>query len=414
MATQNGGTNWSATPEHERGRIDLVLVGAGLANALIALSVAKARPHLAILMIERGDRVGGNHTWSFHTSDMSAREYALLKPMLTAHWPSQEVRFPGLHRVLQTGYNSITSDKVHDAVMTTPSITVELEQNVSTLEARRVTLADGSIIESQCIIDGRGAVPTDALMLGYQKFVGIELELEEPHGQERPIIMDATVDQIDGYRFVYTLPFSPTTVLAEDTYYSDTAHLDADALAARTLGYVAERGWKIKREIRREKGILPITLAGSIDGFWAEGDQTTARSGMRACLFHPTTGYSMPDAVKLATHIADAPTYETRAIDRLVRDISHRCWRERGFFRMLNRMLFIAAHDHERRGILERFYGLPASTIERFYAGELRASDKARILVGRPPLPIPRAMRALSESQAMAGGARRVAPALNG
>ena len=36
---------------------------------------------------------------------------------------------------------------------------------------------------------------------------GLELEFEAPHRVERPIVMDSTVDQIDGYRFVYSLPF---------------------------------------------------------------------------------------------------------------------------------------------------------------------------------------------------------------
>lgn len=392
---------------------DVVLVGAGLANSLIALAINKTQPGLRIVMVERGDSVGGNHTWSFHTSDMGLREFELVEPLIMARWPAQEVHFPGLSRVLQTGYNSATSDKLHDAVMATAGIDVRLGEDVTDVAGEQVQLASGGSIAAPCVIDGRGAVPTEALMLGYQKFVGIELEFDVPHGQERPIIMDARVDQIDGYRFVYTLPFTATTMLVEDTYYSDTADLDADVLARRTLDYVAKRGWRIKRELRREKGILPITLAGDIGRFWAEGEQAAARSGMRACLFHPTTGYSLPDAVKLATRIADAPEFTTQAIDRLVRRHSAKCWEERGFFRMLNRMLFLAAFDAERRGILERFYTLDAAMIERFYAGDLTSGDKARILVGRPPLPILRAMGAISESQALASAGRRMAPAAN-
>ena len=392
---------------------DVVLVGAGLANSLIALAISKAHPDMRIAMVERGERVGGNHTWSFHTTDMGLREFELVKPLIMASWPAQEVHFPGLSRVLNTGYNSATSDKLHDTVMAAPGIDVRFGEDVSEVASGHVRLSGGGTINSPCVIDGRGAVPTKALMLGYQKFVGIELEFENPHGQSRPIIMDARVDQIDGYRFVYTLPFSDTSMLVEDTYYSDTADLDTEALAERTLAYVAQRGWKIKREIRREQGILPITLAGDINRFWAEGEQAAARSGMRACLFHPTTGYSLPDAVKLATRIADARVFKTAAIDRLVRQHSMKCWEERGFFRMLNRMLFLAAYDAERRGILERFYTLDAAMIERFYAGDLTSGDKARILVGRPPLPILRAMGAISESQALAGASRRMAPAAN-
>jgi lycopene beta-cyclase len=62
---------------------------------------------------------------------------------------------------------------------------------------------------------------------------------------------------------------------------------------------------------------------------------------------------------------------------------------------MLNRMLFHAARPHERYKVLQRFYRLPQGLIGRFYAGESRTRDKLRILTGKPPIPIPRAVRAL-------------------
>ena len=58
------------------------------------------------------------------------------------------------------------------------------------------------------VIDARGAGDLDALDLGWQKFVGREVRLAAPHGLDRPIVMDACVDQPDGYRFVYCLPFA--------------------------------------------------------------------------------------------------------------------------------------------------------------------------------------------------------------
>jgi len=62
---------------------------------------------------------------------------------------------------------------------------------------------------------------------------------------------------------------------------------------------------------------------------------------------------------------------------------------------MLNRMLFHAAKPHERYKVLQRFYRLPPGLIGRFYAGESNVFDKLRILTGRPPIPIPRALGAL-------------------
>ena len=67
--------------------------------------------------------------------------------------------------------------------------------------------------------------------------------MDAPHGVICPRIMDATVPQLDGYRFVYLLPFSPTRLLIEDTRYSDGASLSDDELAAEALDYAAARGW---------------------------------------------------------------------------------------------------------------------------------------------------------------------------
>jgi lycopene beta-cyclase len=51
----------------------------------------------------------------------------------------------------------------------------------------------------------------------------------------------------------------------------------------------------------------------------------------------------------------------------------------------LNRLLFGAFAPEQRFEVLQRFYGLPADTIRRFYALELTRLDRTRILCGRPP-----------------------------
>ena len=67
------------------------------------------------------------------------------------------------------------------------------------------------------------------------------------------------------------------------------------------------------------------------------------------------------------------------------------------FLRLLNRMLFRAAKPEERYTVLQRFYGLNQGLIERFYAGTLTWRDKARILIGKPPVPVSKALYNFSE-----------------
>ena len=60
-------------------------------------------------------------------------------------------------------------------------------------------------------------------------------------------------------------------------------------------------------------------------------------------------------------------------------------------------MLFRAADPPQRYRVLERFYRLPAPLIARFYAGRSTMVDRARVLTGKPPVAIGRAIRAMME-----------------
>ena len=58
-------------------------------------------------------------------------------------------------------------------------------------------------------------------------------------------------------------------------------------------------------------------------------------------------------------------------------------------------MLFDGAVPDQRYHIFERFYRLPEPLVERFYAARSTRREKLRILIGKPPIPIPAAARAL-------------------
>ena len=234
-----------------------------------------------------------------------------------------------------------------------------------------------------------------ALELGWQKFVGRELFLAEPHALERPVVMDATVAQIDGYRFVYCLPFAATRMFVEDTYYSDSPTLDAEALRDRCDAYVAARDWQVERVAHEETGVLPVAMGGDFEAYWQSGGNKTAKAGMRAGLFHPTTGYSLPDAVRTAALIAEASDLSGPALHELTLGFARRTWKQRGFYRMLDTMLFKAAEPDERYRILERFYRLDPRLIGRFYAGRSTMLDKTRVLTGKPPVPLSRGIAAI-------------------
>lgn len=374
---------------------DLILAGGGLANSLIAYRLATARPEIELRVIERDATLGGNHTWSFHDSDLEAEQRAWLEPFVAHSWPRHELRFPKRRRVMSGGYNSISSARLHEVAGAVLGDRVLTGAEIADVRPDSVVLADGTALHATAVIDGRGDPGSRRLDIGFQKFVGLFVRLEAGCGLDGPILMDATVEQHDGYRFMYTLPFSDRDLLIEDTYYSDTATLDRQRLRDRIHTYADRQAWRVAETTGEEAGVLPITLGGDIHAFWDDGSMGVARSGMRAALFHPTTGYSLPDAVRLADDITAARVLEGDSLFELCRRRSLQLWRRNGYFRLLNRMLFKAAEPDQRYRIFERFYGLPEGLIHRFYAGRLQWVDKLRVLVGKPPVPIHRALRCL-------------------
>ncbi|HTW51546.1 MAG TPA: lycopene beta-cyclase CrtY [Stellaceae bacterium] len=376
-------------------RTSLLLAGGGLANGLIAYRLAHLRPEISVLLVEGGDRLGGCHTWSFFDTDI-APDGGWTSAFVAKSWAGYEVRFPKQRRRISHAYRSITSERFHTVLTSALGDRIVLRATIETLGPDWVRLADARLLTADLVIDGRGPSVSPDLTLAYQKFLGQTVQLTADHGLEWPIIMDAMVDQKEGYRFVYVLPWDARTLLIEDTRYTDGANLDRDDLRRGIGDYARGQGWTIDAVLSEEEGVLPVALEGDVEAHWrrAEG---RALSGSRAALFHPTTGYSFPDAVALADAVCRLPTIDAVSVERLIRERSIELWRSRAFFRLLNRMLFRAARPAERYRVLERFYGLPEALIARFYAGKLTGLDKVRILSGKPPVPIGMALRCIRE-----------------
>jgi lycopene beta-cyclase len=376
-------------------RTSLLLAGGGLANGLIAYRLAQLRPEISVRLIEGGASLGGRHTWSFFDTDIgAAAEWS--RVFVTKSWAAYEVRFPRRRRRIANRYSSIGSARFHRVLTEALGDRVVLNAPIDALGPDWMRLADGSLLAADLVIDGRGPAEAPDLVLGYQKFLGQTVRLAAGHGLDAPIVMDATVGQGDGYRFIYVLPWDARTLLIEDTRYTDGPDLDRDDLRRGVALYAQGQGWVIEAVLDEEEGVLPVALGGDIEAHWRRAERRTL-SGLRAALFHPTTGYSVPDATALADAICELATIDAASVERLVRERSIRLWRDRAFFRLLNRMLFRAARPGERYRVLERFYSLPEALIARFYAARLTGLDKLRILSGKPPVPIRAALRCIAE-----------------
>jgi lycopene beta-cyclase len=363
--------------------MDHVIVGGGLAGGLIALALANAGRGRQVTLIEREPRIGGNHTWSFHSTDLGGDGAELVAPLVARRWARQEVRFPGHHRVLEAGYATVTSERFAEVVtarLAAAGVRLLFDRRVTSVGSSLVRLEDQSLVRGRLVIDARGPTSTAGTRAGYQKFVGLELELQSDSPWILPLLMDATVPQSGGYRFVYLLPFSARRVLVEDTSYSSSPLLDPFEIERRILAYVTAHGATVGRVLRRETGVLPLPLDSGVD---LPRAGTPIAVGYRGGFFHPVTGYSLPMAVRVALAVAKARTPE--ATLTAVRAVARQLEPQRRFGQLLNRLMFEAMPPALRWTALDRFYRLPEATIARFYASASTWADRARILVGRPP-----------------------------
>ena len=386
---------------------DMIIVGAGLSGLLTAWRCLDVNPELRIAVFESSDQMAGDHTWSFNLTDVAEHLREWIEPFIAYRWDSYDVKFPKRKRTLGIPYCTGNSETLRACVkphIDSGRLKLRLNKSVKILAPDHVILEGGERFEARCVLDARGFEPNGDVFLGYQKFVGHVIKTKQPHGVERPIIMDATVEQLGGYRFVYCLPYSETELLVEDTYYTDGPELQSQEVDARIKDYIRDNLSVDDYEVvRREKGVLPITLAAADISIESTLNRQ-AKIGIRGGFYHAVTGYSFPNALWTAYSLA----YEISQLQdegdpepdlRLnVNGDRRGHWENERFLRLLNRMLFRAAKPEERYSVLQRFYGLNQGLIERFYAGELTWRDKARILIGKPPVPIHKALYNFSES----------------
>lgn len=387
----------------------MIIVGAGLSGLLTAWRCFDANPEIEILVIEASGRIAGDHTWSFNLTDIPEHLNDWISPFIAYQWSCYDVKFPKRERTLEIPYCTGNSDTLRACVqphINSGRLKVLLNTKVTKIDSTSVMTETGRRYGAKCVLDARGFKPNDNVFLGYQKFVGHVIKTVEPHGIERPIIMDATVKQFGGYRFVYCLPFTDTEMLVEDTYYTDGPELRRQEIDARIKDYIRDNlGMYDYEVIQREKGVLPITLAVDENAFDNDRDWSKREIGIRGGFYHAISGYSLPDALIIADIISeeisegfeDYPENPFKNIDTIFPAVQIGHFENERFLRLLNRMLFRAAKPEGRYKILQRFYGLSDGLIKRFYANELKRRDKVRILIGKPPVPVSKALYNFSE-----------------
>lgn len=369
---------------------DLIILGGGLAGSLLFAASRQFFPNWNVLLCEQAPQLCGEHTWSFHGSDLPKDLKPLVASLVSQQWPEYEVQFPELKRTLSSSYASIRSQDLAKKIESLANAQFSILLNTTVLSASLTAVQTSKgHFQGRYVVDCRGWTELTG-PLGYQKFIGLEIRYKKPHSVLRPILKDACLEQTDGYRFMYTLPMTSSQLLIEDTYYSNTPDLDEDRLTQEVLQY-AKRFGEIDQVLHKERGCLPLVLSRQ------NHQQSQITLGARSQFYQPVTGYSLPQTLQMLTHLMGlfAENQVPEKILQAQKSYLSKKATQWTYFIWLNKMLFLAAEPHLRYRVLQRFYGLREDLIHRFYRGDLKVWDQLRILAGKPPVPLFKALKVL-------------------
>ena len=360
-----------------RGKRDgIVIAGGGLAGALAALAMARHRPDVPVMIVEEGETFGGQGVRSFTDAELGQAGAELIGPL--ERWPGFYVAFPGFSRNLGIAYAGFGAVDLHRALVEILDPKhYRLGAKVVAVREDALVLEGGEEIKAQGAIDARGAASLGALDLVYAARLEREYRFKAPHRVDRPVLVDATVAQTEGLRFVQCLPLAEDRLVVADVMISDRALPDAGA-GARLDAYVAARGWKPTGGGGEQVQVRPLPTGGDFAAFWRQSGARVAKLGVRGGFVHPVTGRTLGDAVDTALLLSRQRDFSGAALHDLFEAEAKQAWKKRELPRAIAASL-AAAPPGEGRALLARLYGLAPGTIARFHADRLGLVDRMRV-----------------------------------
>jgi lycopene beta-cyclase len=362
-----------------RGRRDGILIaGGGLAGSLAALAMARHRPEVPLLIVEERETFGGEGFRTFTEAELGEDGAALAGALAIDRWPGFYTAFPGFSRKLKADMAGFGPGDIHRAMtQALKPKNYRLGTKVVAVREDSLVLDGGETIKAEGAIDARGATAMSTLDLLYEARLERDYRFGAPHRVDRPVLIDATVDQIGGLRFFECVPLSEERLLIADVCISERAQPD-EAAAARIGAYVKARGWARPRSSGQRAAVWSLPSGGDFAAFWRLGGARAAKLGLRGGFIHPVTGRTIGDAAAMALLLAQQRDYSGNALHDLFEAEAKQCWKKREFLRTITASLAQAAPE-DRRALLERLYRLDAGTIQRLMADRLGLIDRWRV-----------------------------------
>jgi lycopene beta-cyclase len=362
-----------------RGKRDgIVIAGGGLAACMAALAMARLRPEVPLLIIEEGERFGGEGYRNFADAELGQEGAELIGPLAIDRWPGFYVAFPGFSRKLKAEWAGFSADDLHRTMLDTLTPKqYRLGTRVVAVREDALVLDGGETIKAEGAIDARGAASLSTLDLIYEARLERDYLLKAPHRVDRPVLIDATVDQAGGLRFMQCVPLAEDRLIVADICISERGQPD-DQAGARLDVYLAARGWRKRRATGEYARVRPLPVGGDFAAFWRLGGARVAKLGLRGGFVNPATGRTIADAVRNARLLAEQRDFSGTVLHDVFEAEAKAAWKKRELERTIPAAL-AQAKPEERRALIERLYSLDPGLIARLQVDQLGLIDRMRV-----------------------------------
>jgi lycopene beta-cyclase len=359
-------------------RKGVLIAGGGAAGCLAALALARLRPELPLLIVEERKTFGGRCFHHLFSDEVDGDAQSLLAAIPGQSWPGFYLTFPGLTRNLKGSIGGFIPDELHRVMIETlrPD-QYRLGTKVVAVREDALVLDGGETIKAEGALDARGAANLSMLELLYETRVERQIITQAPHRLDRPLLIDATIEQNIGLSFIQAFPLGPDRLRIAKLLVSERAAPD-EAAEARLDHYLAMRGWSEVEVVDHCALARPLPIGGDFSAFWRIGGARVAKLGLRGGFFNPATGRTLADAARNGVLLAGQKDFSGATLHDLFEEEARQAWKRREPQRAVNAAIAAAPPD-ERRAIAERLYRLDPGTILRFRSDRLGLLDRRRI-----------------------------------
>ena len=359
------------------GKKDGVLIaGGGVAASLAALAMATRRPEVPIMLVAEEETLGGDQTLVMLDGDLGEEEAAFVAPLAGQSWDGWYALFPDLTRKMKAGVRAVAPQAIEAALRAAlPPERIVTGARIVAVREDRILLHGGETIVADGAIDARGQPNLALLDLGWRATLARTYRFPAPHRLDRPVLVDGTVEQGAGCRFLSALPLDGARLLVAMHTFSGASD-PGGAAGAALDAWVEGRGWTGGEIEHESRSALPVALGGDLPALWRIGGARVARLGRRGGFFHPTSGSPLADAATAGLLLTRQRDFSGAALHDTLFDLAGALWKRREFYRGFNRILI----GDKGCAAIEGLCRLDSEMIAKFRGERLGLFDRRKVM----------------------------------